>query len=207
MDGYLETQKAATLEKSKVPGGWEQGKGAEDATVSIQFQAAVPDQEELMEQDEWKDGRGREGVNEGEGMVTEEDARKESDEDFEDDANEEEEEEQQQQQKTMVAGETGATSAVEAAAVAAAQVVQDSVVTIEYEGDWEDNFEKEEGDAEECEAVLKLQQSVRCWIARGEFYGRMDMHKAVTKAATMIQQAMRCRTARNEYYELLGARV
>jgi len=207
MDGYLETKKAAALEKSKVPGGWEQGKGAEDATVSIQFQAAVPDQEELMEQDEWKDGRGREGVNEGEGMVTEEDARKESDEDFEDDANEEEEEEQQQQQKTMVAGETGATSAVEAAAVAAAQVVQDSVVTIEYGGDWEDNFEKEEGDAEECEAVLKLQQSVRCWIARGEFYGRMDMHKAVTKAATMIQQAMRCRTARNEYYELLGARV
>jgi hypothetical protein len=90
---------------------------------------------------------------------------------------------------------------VEAAAVAAAQVVQDTVITMEYGEDWGDDFEKEEGDAEEFEAVLRLQQAVRCWRARSEFYGRMDMYTA----SVMIQQAVRCRTARNQYYELLGS--
>jgi len=201
MDGYLETKKAATLDEGMVLGRWEQGKGAE-ATVSIQYlrEAVESDQEELMEEDEWKDGRVREGVEEGEGVVTGEDATEESDEDFDDDHHHHQEEEEQQQ-KTMVAGETEATSVVEAAAVAAAQVVQDTVITMEYGEDWGDDFEKEEGDAEEFEAVLRLQQAVRCWRARSEFYGRMDMYTA----SVMIQQAVRCRTARNQYYELLGS--
>jgi hypothetical protein len=204
MDGYLETKKAATPDKGMVLGRWEPGKGTEEETVSIQFlrEAADPDQEELMEEDEWKDGRVREGVEEGEAMMTEGDATEESDENFDDDDDHHQEVEEEEQ-KTMVAGETEATSAVEAAAVVAAQVVQDTVVTMEYGEDWEDNFEKKEGDAEECEAVLKLQQAVRGWRARGEFYGRMDMYKA----SVMIQQAVRCRTARNQYYELLGARL